>query len=321
MKDRVGYTSRKGRTMGEKDKSEKLLEDYADVFTDIINVLAFQGNRLLREEDIVSGPTESIYKADTGELHSQFRDVVKYDKKGKTLFSVIGLENQSTVDRDMIFRIMKYDAMSYQGQIDREEEERRPVISIVLYFGITPWNGPKCLTEALKTDDIPYKEYLPQFQSDIKLNLIEVAFLPEEIREQLTSDFRIVADYFCAVREGRELEFRNDQREFRHVAELMEFFRIFTKDPRYEEYLPGVVERAKKGEKINMCTLLEYAEQKGLEQGIEKGIEQGKLESQKEIALSLLDAGMPYQQVIKIVKISEAALKEWQREREAKKKE
>ena len=31
--------------MGQKDSSEKLLEDYSDVFADIVNVLLFHGER------------------------------------------------------------------------------------------------------------------------------------------------------------------------------------------------------------------------------------------------------------------------------------
>ena len=32
--------------MGEKDKAERMLENYADVFADIVNVLMFGGKRL-----------------------------------------------------------------------------------------------------------------------------------------------------------------------------------------------------------------------------------------------------------------------------------
>lgn len=36
--------------MGQKDITEKLLEDYNDVFADIVNVLLFRGNRIVKEE-------------------------------------------------------------------------------------------------------------------------------------------------------------------------------------------------------------------------------------------------------------------------------
>ena len=44
--------------MGEKDKIEKLLEDYPDVFADIINVLVYQGEELFLNFSL-KGTTES----------------------------------------------------------------------------------------------------------------------------------------------------------------------------------------------------------------------------------------------------------------------
>ena len=38
--------------MGEKDKIEKLLEDYPDVFADIINVLVYQGEEVVKPEEL-----------------------------------------------------------------------------------------------------------------------------------------------------------------------------------------------------------------------------------------------------------------------------
>ena len=63
--------------MAEKDMTEKTLEDYDDVFADIVNVLLFNGQRHITEKDLSSETARSIYKAD-GKLHEQERDVAKY---------------------------------------------------------------------------------------------------------------------------------------------------------------------------------------------------------------------------------------------------
>ena len=42
--------------MGAKDITEKTLESYSDVFADIINVLLFQGHRIIREEELEELP-------------------------------------------------------------------------------------------------------------------------------------------------------------------------------------------------------------------------------------------------------------------------
>lgn len=38
--------------MGEKDIAEKVLEDYNDVFADIVNVLLFQGEQIVKPEQL-----------------------------------------------------------------------------------------------------------------------------------------------------------------------------------------------------------------------------------------------------------------------------
>ena len=38
--------------MGQKDKVEKLLEDYPDVFADIINVLIYDGKQVIKPQKL-----------------------------------------------------------------------------------------------------------------------------------------------------------------------------------------------------------------------------------------------------------------------------
>ena len=52
-----------------------------DVFADIVNVLLFNGRRLIEESDLYPETVRSIYKADE-KLHTQERDVAKYWKNG-----------------------------------------------------------------------------------------------------------------------------------------------------------------------------------------------------------------------------------------------
>lgn len=47
--------------MAQKDKIEKMLEEYDDVFADIVNVLGFQGKKEVRQNSLRPGPTASVY--------------------------------------------------------------------------------------------------------------------------------------------------------------------------------------------------------------------------------------------------------------------
>ena len=55
--------------MGEKDKAERMLENYADVFADIVNVLMFGGKRLISPDELVEVDARSQFKAESGKLH------------------------------------------------------------------------------------------------------------------------------------------------------------------------------------------------------------------------------------------------------------
>lgn len=59
--------------MGEKDKIEKLLEDYPDVFADIINVLVYQGEEIVKPEELRTTNIRSQYKASDDVLHEEER--------------------------------------------------------------------------------------------------------------------------------------------------------------------------------------------------------------------------------------------------------
>ena len=52
--------------MGQKDAAEKILEDYQDVFADILNVLVFQGKQVVKPEELYETKVLSHYKAEDG---------------------------------------------------------------------------------------------------------------------------------------------------------------------------------------------------------------------------------------------------------------
>lgn len=134
--------------MAEKDITEKTLEDYNDVFADIMNVLLFHGERIVSEEELDIATPRSIYKANA-KLHEQERDVSKYWKNGTVRIALYGIENQTDIDFDMPLRLFSYDGTAYRAQLLADQKTKRrhkphrtlkkkpryPVITLVLYFG------------------------------------------------------------------------------------------------------------------------------------------------------------------------------------------
>ena len=76
--------------MGQKDITEKLLEDYNDVFADIINGLIFKGEQRILPESLENAKVHSQYKAEDGKVHELERDVIKYWKEKKVELAICG---------------------------------------------------------------------------------------------------------------------------------------------------------------------------------------------------------------------------------------
>ena len=73
----------------------------------------------------------------------RYRDVVrKASIHGD--YVIIGVEHQSTFDKNMIFRILNYDATTYINQVESKKEVY-PVGSFVFYTGDEEWNLPETL--------------------------------------------------------------------------------------------------------------------------------------------------------------------------------
>lgn len=268
--------------MAEKDLTEKYLESFSDVFADIHNVLLFQ-EELIREEELEDASTESTYKEEEGNIREQFRDTSKYYRNSLYKLALLGIENESKIERDMPIRIMGYDYTAYRSQIDSKEKRKYPVITTVLNFSDKEWRSPMSLYDIL---DIPEK--LRPYVNDYKIHVFNIAFLPEKIRSKFKSDFKIVADFFTEKRLGI-YEPERHKETIRHVEAVLNMIRVFTNDVTYDKIETGVIERAKAGEVITMCTFAEEMTNKGIAIGEARGIELGIARDRINVARNLLD--------------------------------
>ena len=250
--------------MGEKDIAEKNLEAFNDVFADIVNVLLFKGNKLMKEKDLESAVKDSMFKAD-GKIHQQERDVSKFWKNGEIRISILGFENQTNPDKDMPLRVISYDGASYKQQLlDKKAKQRYPVATIVLYFGTKEkWSTPKNLFGCF---NVP--EELKPFVNDYKINVFNIAWLSNKTIDMFQSDFKIVAKYFQTVRLKREYKGTNE--EIRHVDALLKMLSALTGDNSFEEVYN--VGNLKKGG-VTMCDVVEKIKAEGKEEIIRNLIE------------------------------------------------
>jgi len=254
--------------MAEKDITIKKIEDFTDVFADIVNVLLFKGERRVEGKNIFSALPRSIYKVQ-GEVHEQERDTAKYWRDENVCFALIGIENQSTIQKQMPIRVISYDGADYRAQIRlRQDVIKRnkkltenqpketvpnfyPVISIVLYFGLEKWNKPLNLKSCFT---IP--EGLEEYVNDYEVHLFEIAYLNDETVAMFQSDFCQVAEYFVQsrkIKEGSSKEYKLSAKDLIHAKEIMELMTAMTGDHTFENAYNSTISGGKP-----MWTLIDY---------------------------------------------------------------
>ena len=263
--------------MGAKDITEKELIALNDVFSDIVNALLFSGKPVVQPERLEPAAVASVYQGEN-RLREQVRDQAKFWLDcGGIRIALIGIENETQPENEMVFRVFGYDGAGYRAQIYLEKDAkgkyrvnsnaRYPVVTLVLYFDYKRrWTAPKSLYEALP--DMP-KELKP-FVNDYKLNLFELAWLSDAEAALFQSDFRFVVDYVRQMRKNESYQPPED--EIVHVRELLNLMSVLTGDDRFSE-VNNIQEAGR--EVHTMCEVLDRVEQRGYENGFQSGEQAG----------------------------------------------
>jgi hypothetical protein len=304
---RIGFEkyllARRKYVMSQKDISEKILEAYNDVFSDIVNVLLFDGEEVIKPDELEEQAPRTAYKAD-GKYREIERDVAKRWKNGNIRVACVGLENQTEPDDDMSLRIIGYDGAEYRAQLNGEQKERYPVVTMVLYFGHKKhWDEPLSLLERLNVPD----RFKP-FVNDYKVNLFEIAFLDEEKVKLFKSDFRVVADYFVQMRKTGDYIANAEQ--LNHVQETLGLLSIMTDDRRFEDAL-NASETVGGKEIKTMCDVLDRVEARGKAEGIAEGEARGEVQGKKEMAINLHKQSVPVEVIAKAAGVAVDVVKKW----------
>ena len=292
-----------GWSMAEKDITEKMLEQYNDVFMDIVNVLLFNGEMVVREDDLIDLPTSSSKKIGR-KINYQDRDVAKYWQGNKINIAMFGVENQTDPDKLMPLRVISYDGAEYGMQANRKNKDKMkyPVITLVLYLGHkSRWNYPKNIMGIIDVDN-RLKPYINEY----KINLFEIAYLPEEKRKLFKSDFRVVVDYLYQIRKNNKYE--PEMYKIEHIDEVLNLMSAITNDNRFEEVIEEVHEKEAK----YMCEVIDImlnkgwqeAMEEGIQKGLEKGIQEGAEIEKKNIAQVMKEKGFDVGLIMEVTGLS-----------------
>lgn len=287
--------------MGKKDSTQKRLEDYNDVFADIVNVLLFHGEQVIKEEELETTHTKDTYTAEEQEIHEIERDVAKKWKNADMHIAMLGLENQTNMDDDMPLRVICYDGASYREQLNKKQPKKHcPVITLVLYMGTEKcWDTSTKLTDCFEVD-----ERLIPYISDYNINIINLAWLEDAQIQLFKSDFKNFVEYLRDTRLG--IEPRYSPIQLKHVHEFFQLMRAMTGDNNYKTIYNEFAANRQKGVDVTMESILTLQ--------IKRSEARGELKQAKKTALEMYKDKMNIETIAKYTKFDVPTIKEWIKE-------
>ena len=290
--------------MAEKDITEKLLTDIDEVFADIYNSLCFNGENIIKPDDLSSASVTTAFISNDV-TRGLISDVSKIYKNSNLTLALLNIENQSTEDSDMPFRIIGYEGAKYNSQLISGSNERYAVATLVLNFNTKKrWSTPKSIKESLKNK---YPIELDEYINDYKVNVIDVAFMDKEDIEKLNSDFKAVAKYYYLKRNNIEDFEELGECNLKYPVQTFATMKALTGDSRFETAYNDYVETHKDDKGVTMEKILDTIEARGEARGEAKGKE---LQA-KETAINLKNMNMDEETIAKAVGRDTETVKKW----------
>ena len=293
------------RTTHQKDVSLKTFWRDNEHFADLFNATVFNGKQVLKPNKLTEMDTDvsaTIQSKSYNESITRNRDVVKKMSDGVE-FNILGLEIQDKTHYAMPLRTMTYDALGYIKEYNdikkhhklnkdsfssheeflsgiNKSDRFHPIITLVLYYGESLWDGPTCLSDMMVSMPDNIKAYF----SDYKLNLVQIldsdkyTFYNEDVRDV----FNIARSIY-----NKDIDSIFSEYKTRNVDnEVIKLISVLTATPQ----IMNLCKPNEQGGKVNMCKAME--ELKAEWQGESK-----KEEVQKAI-ISMLEFGITKEQIL-----------------------
>jgi len=251
------------------DILEKELEEYPDVFADIVNAFVYKGEKVVNEMNLIPVPQETRYRDAAGKLKRQTEDIGKYEKADGKARALFLLANQSTIDSRMILRKCGYTGGYYRGQYNGQVKDICPVLELVLYWGRKRWNSAGSISEFFRRKKLPDVTW--DFIDDEKLHVFEMRHLPQEIVGRFTSDMRIVLECLSVNPDKSYLK-----REIKHKEAFQEILNVLLEEEEYMQLFreleaAGLLEGSKGGGKT-VIDIIGITKEEGKKEGLQQGI-------------------------------------------------
>lgn len=258
-------------------------------FADLFNAALFDGEQVLNPADLSEADTDvSSFLKFNGhaETVQKVLDVVKKTAYGID-FVIWGLENQSKIHYAMPLRHMIGDGFSYLKEYQeiaaknrkdknfassdeflsnmKKTDRLHPMISLCVYYGENPWDGPLCLMDML---EVPEK--IKPLVADYKMNLIELR--TSGSLQFHNQDVNTVFDISRSIYERDYNKINTVYKDRLIASELGVVIGAITQS---QELIDHALEVEQKGGQVNMCSALEELKREGKQEGLQEGKKEG----------------------------------------------
>ena len=254
-------------------------------FADLFNAALFDGEQVLNPADLSEADTDvSSFLKFNGhaETVQKVLDVVKKTAYGID-FVIWGLENQSKIHYAMPLRHMIGDGFSYLKEYQeiaaknrkdknfassdeflsnmKKTDRLHPMISLCVYYGENPWDGPLCLMDML---EVPEK--IKPLVADYKMNLIEL-----RTSGSLQFHNQDVNTVFDISRSIYERDYNKINTVYKNMLISSELGVVIGAITQSQELIDHALEVEQKGGQVNMCSALEELKMEGKQEGMIAG--------------------------------------------------
>ena len=266
---------------------------------------AIKGQKLSREAEVSIKRSQmhkhSKRKTDGSHSAQKHRDLLKFAAMMQDSYAnyvILGVENQMEVHYAMPVRNMVYDALQYDKQVAMIAADNRrnkrfssgtmqnngeflsgflrtdkilPVITLTLYFGTEPWDGPLSLREMYSINDSKLLDFVP----DYRVQLIQPMTLSEDDFEKFHTSLREVLQTIKYSVDAQKLTEYITQNERMHRLDLSAANVINT--------VAGIgLEIRQDRGKVDMCKAIEDLKAESREEGRAEGREEGHTKGRAE---------------------------------------
>lgn len=303
--------------MGNADiESKEFMRDNAH-FADVVNYYVFSGRQIVLPDDLSPLDTAEVvtpYGNGARSPVQKYRDTVKLWSvmtDDRAVYVILGTENQTKVHYAMPVRSGLYDFLNYADQVSeagksyrkksqkengsaikltngeylsgfRKEDKLIPVITLVVFFSNTEWDGPMSIHEMLNTQD----RHILDLVQDYRIHLVSPRVIPDDDFIKFRTDLGPVLQF---------IKYSDDKDKLAEVTKSIDRFRRM--DPDSVGLINAVTGSDLKivvneEGKVDVCTAIDEMRKESRNEGKIEGHREGKIEGSLETLVHLVQKGL-----------------------------